>query len=98
MVKGKHFQSTGEILSRLLKGRGWGKKIGQYSFLEHWPAIVGPVIARQTTPHLWQGDTLTVKVTHSAWMQELKMMEPQLLAKIRAQAPDLKIQKIRWTL
>ena len=96
MQKRKNFSTIESILQSLIQGRRWGPKIEQYRLLESWAEIVGPAIAKQTTPHLWHGETLTVKVANFSWMQELKMMEPEIIGKLKVHTPELKIKKIRW--
>lgn len=92
------FHPIGDILGKMLKGGKWDSKLKQYSFLSQWETIVGPQIAKHATPAIWRGNTLVVEVTHSSWLQELKMMESEVLEKIRKSCPEVTIDKIRWIL
>ena len=98
MAKKDPFHPVGDILGRMLKGGKWELKIKQYSFLSKWEAIVGKEIAKQATPTIWRGNTLFVEVKNAAWMQELRMMESDVVSKIRRHNPEIKIEKIRWVL
>lgn len=75
-----------------------GAKIRQYSLHAHWEKIVGPKIAGHATPTVWRGNTLFVEVENPAWLQELRMMEEEVLEKIRTAFTDIQIEKIRWVL
>ncbi|OGQ05428.1 MAG: hypothetical protein A3F82_00550 [Deltaproteobacteria bacterium RIFCSPLOWO2_12_FULL_44_12] len=92
------FHRVGEILENVFKGKNWGSKIKQYSIFSQWEEIVGAKIAKHASPKLWRGCTLFVDVENSAWLQELKMMEPEILEHFRKTCPDLKIDKIRLQL
>lgn len=90
----------GETLARLLERTGLGARIEQASVIPDWPRLVGPQIASVTEPQAVARDgTLFVAVRTNAWMQELSLMEPQLLASINARAgAHPPITRIRWRL
>lgn len=90
------FYSIGDILEKILSRHKWNSKLKQYSFFNQWEAMVGTEIAKHATPKIWQGSVLVVEVSNSSWLQELRMMECELLAKISTHSPDIKIDKIRW--
>lgn len=98
MPKGKPFTPIGTILSHWLKSRKWDSKLKQYSLFTQWPDLVGETIARHAVPKIWRGDVLVVEVSNSAWLTELRMMEDDILKKIREACPETKIQKIHWML
>lgn len=73
--------------------------MGRASILIEWAALVGPQIARVTTPRQITDDgTLFVGVQTHGWMTELSLMEVQLLAKINAREGREPIRRIRWEL
>ncbi len=61
-----------------------------------WAKAVGHQIARQTEPFKFKDDTLSVKVTTSAWMQQLQFMKEEILEKVNAAGPSRKITKLRF--
>lgn len=87
-----------DILGQILKGNKWEAKAKQYSLFSEWDKIVGPEIASHAKPFLWQGTILKVEVENSVWLQELRMMETDLLEKIRRSRPDCQIKAIHWKL
>ncbi len=92
------FHPLDEILGRFLKGRKWEAKLKQYSLHTRWAEIVGPKIAIQATPTIWRGNTLFVEVSHPAWLTELRMIESDILEKIRSHCEGIAIEKIHWIL
>lgn len=90
-----HFHVLGDILDKLFPKAKWGEKQKQYAFFEQWETIVGKVIAKQAWPLRWSKNTLVVGVKDSCWLQELRMMEENILEKIRTANPELKIEKLR---
>lgn len=48
-----------------------------------WAEVVGPAVAAVTEPTAERGGALVVRCESSVWAQELEMMGPQLLAKLR---------------
>lgn len=93
-----HFHVLGDILDKLFPKAKWGEKQKQYAFFEQWGTIVGKAIAKQALPLRWSKNTLVVGVKDSCWLQELKMMEGEILEKIRQAKTELKIDGIRFTI
>lgn len=98
MSKNKSFQPVKNILGNLFKNNKWEAKAKQYEFLNYWEEIVGTQIAEQAAPTVWRGTTLCVAVSTPVWLQELRMMEPEILEKFRLRCPEQPIDKIHWTL
>lgn len=96
MRKKEPFASIGDILGKWMQSRKWDSKLRQYSLFSRWPEIVGIKIARHARPLIWRGDVLVVAVDHPTWITELRMMEPEILEKIRGACPEVAVKKIHW--
>ena len=84
-----------EALAAYLKDKGMRRRLDQASVLAEWPALVGPQIASVTTPVMVSQDgKLFVRVTTSAWMQELQLMSPDILRRLGEHGK--KIRRIVW--
>jgi predicted nucleic acid-binding Zn ribbon protein len=60
---------------------------------------VGKQISAVTEPHhIARDGTLFVAVRTNAWMNELSLMEPQLLAALNAKPGRTKLVRIHWQL
>ncbi len=63
-----------------------------------WPSLMGPQIARRSQPGDLRGDTLTVVVDNSPWLQELTLREGELLSRLQGRYGSDTIRALRFTL
>lgn len=91
--------SVGEALRGYLAKSGLVRRLGQAQMIPDWPRLVGSQIAAVTQPESVSPDgTLFVRVATSAWMTELQLMAPQIMARINAGRGAGRIRTIRWLL
>jgi predicted nucleic acid-binding Zn ribbon protein len=96
--KGKP-QRLGDALAKYLGDAGLAERIEQAGIIPEWPALVGKQIAAVTEPRSIARDgTLFVAVRTNAWMNELSLLEPQLLAALNAKKGRARIARIHWQL
>jgi predicted nucleic acid-binding Zn ribbon protein len=87
----------GEAISSFLERTGIARRVDQASVIPEWPQLVGAQIAQVTEPlSIARDGTLFVAVKTSAWMNELSLLEPQLLASINAGSNRARVVRIRW--
>lgn len=87
----------GEAISSFLERSGISRRVEQASVIPEWPELVGQQIAQVTEPlSIARDGTLFVAVKTSAWMNELSLLEPQLLASINARTERAPVARIRW--
>lgn len=85
-----------ETLQKYLDRSGIGEHIAAASVVPEWAERVGPAIAAVTTPVRVSSGTLIVSVRSSAWMNELKMMEREIISRINTGRRRGRILKIRF--
>jgi predicted nucleic acid-binding Zn ribbon protein len=91
--------AVGEVLEGYLARAGLARRIGQAQIIPDWPSLVGPQIAAVATPESVTPDgVLFVRVTTSAWMNELQLMTPDIMARLNAGRGPGRITTIRWLL
>jgi predicted nucleic acid-binding Zn ribbon protein len=91
--------AVGEALRDYLARSGLARRLGQAQVIPEWPELVGPQIAAVTTPESVSPDgTLFVRVATSAWMTELQLTMPEIMARINAGRGPGRIKTIRWLL
>lgn len=96
--KGKP-EPLADALKHYLHARGLDERVSRASVITEWASLVGPQIARVTTPsRITKDGTLFVRVASHAWMTELSLMEVQLLSRINAQDGPERVRRIRWEL
>ena len=89
---------VGEALRAYLSKSGLGTRLAQAQVIPDWPTLVGPQIAGVTAPESVTPDgILFVRVATSAWMTELQLMTPQIMAALNV-ARRGRIRSIRWLL
>jgi predicted nucleic acid-binding Zn ribbon protein len=90
---------VGEVLDAYLTRAGLGRRLAQAQVIPDWPRLVGPQIAAVTSPESVSPDgTLFVRVATSAWMTELQLMAPEIMARVNAGRGAGRIRIIRWLL
>ena len=95
--------AVGEALQGYLSRSGIGPRIAQAQVVIDWPALLGPQIAAVTQPESVAPDgTMFVRVATSAWMNELQLMTPDIMARLNAgrgvRGEGGRIKTIRWLL
>jgi predicted nucleic acid-binding Zn ribbon protein len=84
---------VGEALKRYLSRTGFAQRLEQASVVGEWPGIVGDKIAAISEPEsVTQDGTLFVRVKSAPWMQELQLLTPELLKRLK----PAKIKRIVW--
>lgn len=90
---------VGEALAGYLKRSGLEPRVSQAGVIPDWAALVGPQIAAVTTPDRVSPDgILFVGVRTSAWMTELQLMAPDIMARVNAGRGTGRLKTIRWFL
>ncbi|MFZ1411872.1 MAG: DciA family protein [Micropruina sp.] len=75
-------QPLGEAINDLISRQGWSTEVNLHHLLGRWPSLVGPVNAAHSTPEHYAASVLTVRTDSSAWASSLRLMAPQLVAKL----------------
>ena len=81
----KQAARAGDLVDKLLKGLGLDDRMQQYRALVIWEQVVGPQIAARTRPVRIREGILEVNVDQPAWMQQLQLMKPKILAMLNAE-------------
>src|SRR5437773_2249094 len=90
--------AVGDALRNYLARSGLARRLAQAQVIPDWPRLVGPQIAAVTHPESVTPDgTLFVQVATSAWMNELQLMAPQIMAAVNGRGAG-RIKTIRWLL
>jgi predicted nucleic acid-binding Zn ribbon protein len=97
--KKKKPEALGDLVANWLGGSGLAERVEQASIIPEWPRLVGPQIAKVTSPQsISANGTLFVHVTTNAWMNELSLLEPELLRSLNADPKRTPVKRIRWLL
>jgi hypothetical protein len=73
-------RSAKDAVGAALAFRGIADAVRAERVLTEWGELVGPKIASRTRPLCVDGRALVVEVATSAWLHELTLLKPQILA------------------
>ncbi|MEU7132842.1 DciA family protein [Streptomyces sp. NPDC046261] len=76
----------GAAINRLITERGWEKPAAVGGVMGRWPQMVGPEVALHCEPQAYDEDArvLTVQCDSTAWATQLRLLAPQLVARLNA--------------
>ncbi len=76
--------TSAELMRRLLDGHGLAEEVREHRLVTEWRALVGERIAARTRPGRVRDGVLMVRVSNSAWLNELSFFTDDLLERINA--------------
>ncbi|MET7742707.1 DciA family protein [Streptomyces sp. NPDC005385] len=83
---GRDPMALGAAINRLLTERGWETPAAVGGVMGRWPQIVGEDLAKHCVPLRYDEDpaerVLTVQCDSTAWATQLRLLAPQLVARL----------------
>lgn len=76
--------ALGEALEGVIQERGWTTEVNVHLLLGRWAELVGPAVAEHSTPEAYRDRVLVVRTTSTNWAAQLRLMAPQLVARMNA--------------
>lgn len=78
--------SLGAAVSRLITERGWETPAAVGGVMGRWPQLVGPEVAQHCAPEGYDEEArvLRVRCDSTAWATQLRLLAPQLVARLNA--------------
>jgi predicted nucleic acid-binding Zn ribbon protein len=89
--------TIGAIVGQALPELGWVAPLAEARLMGQWATVVGPEIAARCHPVSLVDGELKVSAESTAWATQLRMMAPQILARITADLPRGLVKKILIT-
>ena len=86
------------ILEKALKKLGLEIRIKEGKIWEIWDKAVGPVVARNAQPESIRGRVLFVRVSTSAWMQQLQFIKERIIEKLNQSLGKTLVKSISFRL
>lgn len=87
-----------QFISAILRAAGAEDGLHEDQVRATWKELAGDFIARHTEPISVKNGHLVLRVTQPAMRFHLEQMKPMLLARIRAQLGENRIQTVKFTL
>ncbi|MGH3493318.1 MAG: DUF721 domain-containing protein [Sciscionella sp.] len=93
------------MVERLVTDHGWRPDVAAHAAFGRWPVIVGPQVAEHCRPESLADGQLRVRTDSTAWATQLRLLAPQLVARLNAELGDGSVLRIdvvgpnppRWT-
>lgn len=92
----KQASRAGSIANDLLSSQGYGRKLKEHQAWLVWEKVVGPQIAHHAKPLRIRDGVLEVRVDQPIWMQQLRMMAPQILQRLNQALGEELIRELFW--
>jgi len=78
----------------VISERGWSTEVSVHALLGRWAFIVGDAVAEHSRPESFAAGVVTVRTESTAWASQLRLMIPQLLAKLNAAVGEGTVTRI----
>jgi len=78
----------GKLLDSVLEGYGLGEDLREHRIVAEWPSLIGKRVASRTWPSRIDAGVLFVRVSNSAWLQELSFLKDELVERINDRLGD----------
>ena len=88
-------QRIGDTVTAWVKRTGGAKEIAKATLVTRWAQIVGSGIAQHCEPVSLVDGELLVQAESTAWATQLRMLAPQLVARINAEVGRGTVAKLR---
>ena len=85
-------------LDTVLDRLGVTQAVERHAVFREWEERLGPEIARAAHPHRVDGETLVVRVTSSAWLNELSLRQGEILRRLNAGRRRSSVQRLVFRL
>jgi hypothetical protein len=92
----KYPQQIGGALQAILSRIDNGGHFEIVRLVRLWPEVVGEMIARRTEVTGLKFHTAVVKVSGAMWIQELNLMKPQILGRLRTTMGNDAVRDLRF--
>jgi predicted nucleic acid-binding Zn ribbon protein len=96
LARRKNPVQIGGAIQNLLSQFGGDAHFDIVRLMRVWPEAVGEAIARRTEVASLKFHTAVVKVSGAMWIQELNLMTPQILARIREAMGNDAVRDLRF--
>ena len=87
-------QTLESTLDRLVTEHGWDTEVAVHGLFGRWAEIVGAEIAEHCRPDRYDDKQLWVRADSTAWATQLRMLAPNVVAKLNERLGDGTVTRI----
>jgi len=94
----REIRSIDGILQQVMDGLEQPQSEHILLLRDAWPKLVGPQIAKHSSPGFIKDWALYIRVDHPGWLPEIKRNGSIILTKLKANYPSLSIRRVIFIL
>jgi len=83
-----------DLLAAAFAGKPAESRLRETRIWQFWESVVGPQIASKAMPASFRDGVLTVRVSGSAWMQQLSLMKGQIAGQLNEEIGEPLVREI----
>jgi len=87
-------EPVGEVFDDVAAQYGWQEGFTLQAMKARWPELAGDVNAQHSAPERLRGGVLTVRADSSTWASALRLIAPQLVAKVNEAMGDGSVTRV----
>jgi predicted nucleic acid-binding Zn ribbon protein len=95
--KGREPIKVAATIDGLIKDFNWESRLGEAELFTSWGKIVGEANAEASTPEVLTNKVLQVRCKSTAWAAQLRLIEKDILSRIKDEFPDLEIDSLKFS-
>ncbi len=88
---------AGATIDNLIRDFNWETQLGEADLFAGWAKVVGETNAASSSPEVLSNRVLHIRCKSTAWAAQLRLMEPQILERIRAEFSNLEIDSLKFS-
>lgn len=82
-------------IDNMLKEFQWESQVSEAALFNNWGELIGEHNAANSFPEVLSHGTLTIRCKSTAWATQLRLMENQILEKLKESYPGLQITALK---
>lgn len=86
--------SAGAVLDDLVRRGGWNDRLSVHAVTGRWEQIVGETLADHAVVESFDDGVLVVRCDSTAWATQLRLLSPQLLARLADEVGTSVVTKV----
>ena len=94
--KGRDLVTAEQSLEHLFGEFNWTGELEKASLFSDWDKVVGETSAEASFPEELKGTQLIVRCRSTAWATQLRLLEQQILEKLKEHHPNLVIDQVMF--
>jgi len=91
---GSALESVGDVIGEVVASQGWQPRVSLNMLQARWPQLAGDINALHSKPVALDGKVVLVLAESTTWASALRLMAPQLVARINEAIGDGSVTRV----